>query len=57
VTPGGRKNSAVQHGTWIGDAGQRYPRMASSSEVIKGLWTNSDFKFDGTFYRAHVRRR
>jgi len=43
------------NGTWIGDAGQRYPRMGEFIEVIKGLWTNSDFKFDGTFYRAHVR--
>ena len=28
---------------------------ANSSEVIKGLWTDSDFNFEGKFYRAHVR--
>jgi dimethylsulfone monooxygenase len=43
------------NGTWIGDAEQRYPRMGEFIEVMKGLWTDSDFKFEGTFYRAHVR--
>lgn len=42
------------NGTWIGDA-ERYPRMGEYMQVIKGLWTDSDFKFDGAFYRAHVR--
>lgn len=42
------------NGTWIGDAA-RYPRMGEYIQVIKGLWTDSDFNFDGTYYRAHVR--
>ena len=42
------------NGTWIGDA-DRYPRMGEYIQVIKGLWTDSDFNFDGAFYRAHVR--
>ena len=42
------------NGTWIGDA-ERYPRMGEFIQVIKGLWTDSDFNFEGTFYRAHVR--
>jgi FMNH2-dependent dimethyl sulfone monooxygenase len=42
------------NGTWIADA-ERYPRMSEFIEVIKGLWTDCDFKFDGAFYRAHVR--
>jgi FMNH2-dependent dimethyl sulfone monooxygenase len=42
------------NGTWIGDA-ERYPRMGEYIQVIKGLWTDPDFKFDGTYYRAHVR--
>jgi FMNH2-dependent dimethyl sulfone monooxygenase len=42
------------NGTWIGDA-ERYPRMGEYIQVIKGLWTDSDFNFDGTYYRAHVR--
>jgi dimethylsulfone monooxygenase len=42
------------NGTWIGDA-ERYPRMGEYIQVIKGLWTDSDFNFDGAFYRAHVR--
>jgi len=41
------------NGTWIGDAG-RYPRMGEYIRVIKGLWTDPDFDFDGVFYRAHV---
>ena len=42
------------NGTWIGDA-ERYPRMGEFIQVMKGLWTDCDFKFDGAFYRAHVR--
>jgi FMNH2-dependent dimethyl sulfone monooxygenase len=42
------------NGTWIGDA-ERYPRMGEFIQVIKGLWTDSDFDFEGAFYRAHVR--
>jgi FMNH2-dependent dimethyl sulfone monooxygenase len=42
------------NGTWIGDA-ERYPRMGEYIQVIKGLWTDNDFKFDGVYYRAHVR--
>ena len=42
------------NGTWIGDA-DRYPRMSEYVQVIKGLWTDSDFNFDGAYYRAHVR--
>ena len=42
------------NGTWIGDA-ERYPRMGEFIQVLKGLWTNSDFNFKGKFYRAHVR--
>jgi dimethylsulfone monooxygenase len=41
------------NGTWIGDA-ERYPRMGEYIQVIKGRWTDPDFKFDGAFYRAHV---
>jgi dimethylsulfone monooxygenase len=33
------------NGTWMGEYIQ----------VIKGLWTDSDFNFDGAYYRAHVR--
>jgi FMNH2-dependent dimethyl sulfone monooxygenase len=42
------------NGTWIGDS-DRYPRMSEYIQVIKGLWTDSDFNFDGAYYRAHVR--
>jgi FMNH2-dependent dimethyl sulfone monooxygenase len=42
------------NGTWIGDA-ERYPRMGEYIQVIKGLWTDSDFNFAGAYYRAHVR--
>ena len=42
------------NGSWIGDA-ERYPRMGEYIEVIKGLWTDSDFNFDGAYYRAYVR--
>jgi FMNH2-dependent dimethyl sulfone monooxygenase len=41
------------NGTWIGDS-ERYPRMGEYIRVIKGLWTDPDFNFDGVFYRAHV---
>ena len=40
--------------TWIGDA-ERYPRMSEYIQVLKGLWTDSDFNFDGIYYQAHVR--
>ena len=42
------------NGTWIGDA-ERYPRMGEFIQVLKGLWTDSDFNFDGKYYHAHVR--
>jgi FMNH2-dependent dimethyl sulfone monooxygenase len=42
------------NGTWIGDA-ERYPRMGEYIQVIKGLWTDPDFDFDGSYYRARVR--
>jgi dimethylsulfone monooxygenase len=42
------------NGSWIGDA-ERYPRMSEYVQVIKGLWTDSDFNFDGAYYRAQVR--
>ncbi len=42
------------NGGWIGDA-ERYPRMGEYIQVIKGLWTDPDFNFDGAYYRAHVR--
>jgi dimethylsulfone monooxygenase len=42
------------NGSWIGDA-ERYPRMGEYIEVIKGLWTDADFNFDGAYYSAHVR--
>jgi len=42
------------NGTWIADA-ERYPRMGEFIAVLKGLWTDGDFNFDGAFYRAHVR--
>ena len=29
--------------------------MGEFIAVMKGLWTDGDFKFDGAFYRAHVR--
>jgi FMNH2-dependent dimethyl sulfone monooxygenase len=29
--------------------------MGEYIQVIKGLWTDSDFNFDGAHYRAHVR--
>src|SRR5262249_19536556 len=41
-------------GTWIG-AAERYRRMAEFVQVIRGLWPDADFDFDGAFYRAHVR--
>lgn len=42
------------NGSWIGDA-ERYPRMGEYIQVIKGLWTDFDFNFDGAYYRARVR--
>jgi FMNH2-dependent dimethyl sulfone monooxygenase len=42
------------NGTWIGGA-ERYPRMGEYIQVIKGLWSDPDFNFDGAHYRAHVR--
>jgi FMNH2-dependent dimethyl sulfone monooxygenase len=42
------------NGGWIGDAA-RYPRMGEYIAVIKGLWTDSDFNFEGAYYRARVR--
>jgi dimethylsulfone monooxygenase len=41
------------NGNWIGDAA-RYPRMGEYIEVIKGLWTDPDFQFEGAHYRADV---
>ncbi|MFN3889538.1 MAG: LLM class flavin-dependent oxidoreductase [Beijerinckiaceae bacterium] len=42
------------NGSWIADSETRYRRMEEFILVMKGLWTNPDFRFDGEFYRADV---
>jgi FMNH2-dependent dimethyl sulfone monooxygenase len=39
------------NGGWLGDMDRRYRRMDEFVQVIKGLWTEDTFSFDGEFYR------
>jgi FMNH2-dependent dimethyl sulfone monooxygenase len=39
------------NGGWLGDMELRYRRMDEFIRVVKGLWTEDAFSFDGEFYR------
>ncbi len=40
------------NGGWIGSSDARYNRMNEFVQVMKGLWTEDHFTFQGEFYRA-----
>lgn len=42
------------NGSWIADPETRYRRMEEYVLVMKGLWTDPDFRFTGEFYQADV---
>jgi FMNH2-dependent dimethyl sulfone monooxygenase len=42
------------NGGWLSEPEERYRRMDEFVQVIKGLWTNGSFCFDGEFYKARV---
>lgn len=42
------------NGGWIADPETRYRRMEEYVLVMKGLWSNTDFRFQGEFYQADV---
>jgi FMNH2-dependent dimethyl sulfone monooxygenase len=39
------------NGAWLGDETRRYRRMDEFIRVMKGLWTEDAFSFDGEFYK------
>jgi len=39
------------NGAWLGDEMRRYRRMAEFIQVMKGLWTEESFSFEGEFYK------
>jgi dimethylsulfone monooxygenase len=40
------------NGAWIASSAARYNRMDEFIRVLRGLWTEDHFTFDGEFYRA-----
>jgi FMNH2-dependent dimethyl sulfone monooxygenase len=42
------------NGAWIADPETRYRRMEEYVLVMKGLWSDPSFRFEGEFYRADV---
>ncbi len=40
------------NGAWIASSDARYSRMDEFVRVLKGLWSEDHFTFDGEFYRA-----
>ena len=42
------------NGGWIADPETRYRRMEEYILVMKGLWTDPDFRFSGEFYQVDI---
>jgi len=40
------------NGGWIASSGARYKRMAEFVRVLKGLWTEDNFTYNGEYFRA-----
>jgi dimethylsulfone monooxygenase len=41
------------NGAWLDDRDDRYRRMDEYIRIMKGLWTEESFSFDGKFYQVH----
>ena len=52
VVNGRRQRETEVFGQWIGHEGPRYRRMHEFVKVMKGLWTQDDFSFDGEYYKV-----
>lgn len=52
VVNGRRQRETEVFGHWIGQNEARYRRMHEFVKVMKGLWTQDDFCFDGEFYKV-----
>ena len=52
VVNGRRQRETEIFGDWIGTVEPRYRRMHEFVKVMKGLWTQDDFSFDGEFYKV-----
>lgn len=52
IVNGRRQRETEVFGNWIDQTGPRYRRMHEFVKVMKGLWTQDDFSFDGEYYKV-----
>ena len=52
IVNGGRPHEFAVFGNWIEQSEPRYRRMHEFIKVLKGMWTQDDFNFDGEFYHV-----
>lgn len=50
IVNGLRQDEFDVFGEWLNQTGPRYRRMHEFIKVMKGLWTQDDFSFEGEFY-------
>jgi FMNH2-dependent dimethyl sulfone monooxygenase len=50
IVNGLRKNEFAIYGQWLDQDQPRYRRMHEFIKVMKGLWTQDDFTFEGEYY-------
>jgi FMNH2-dependent dimethyl sulfone monooxygenase len=50
IVNGLRKDEFAIYGQWLDQDGPRYRRMDEFIKVMKGLWTQDGFTFDGEYY-------
>lgn len=41
------------NGNWLDDPAERGARLTEFVDVMRGLWSNENFRFDGTYYRVN----
>ena len=52
IVNGARPKEAAAFGEWIDQSEDRYRRMHEFILVMKGMWAEEDFNFDGRFYKV-----
>ena len=50
IVNGLRKDEFAVYGEWLDQDGPRYRRMNEFIKVMKGLWTQDEFTFEGEYY-------
>lgn len=53
IVNGTRPHEHNMYGRWIESEGGRYRQMREFIRMMKGLWTQNEFTFEGEFYQMH----